>query len=40
VWNTRKLTLAVEFEGSNPMMSDRLKKLLDRVALQSVNTLG
>jgi ABC-2 type transport system permease protein len=40
VLGTRHLALAVEFEGSNPMVAERLKGLLERVALQSVNTLA
>ena len=31
------LTLNVEFEGSNPMIADRLRKLLERAALQAAN---
>jgi len=31
------LTLDVEFEGSNPMIADRLRKLLERAALQAAN---
>lgn len=37
VAQTRQLALQVEFEGSNPMVSDRLGKLLERVALQAAN---
>ncbi|MBN1678961.1 MAG: ABC-2 transporter permease [Anaerolineae bacterium] len=40
VASTRKLALAVEFEGSNPMLSERLEKLFERLALQSINTLA
>ena len=40
VISTRTLALPVEFEGSNPMIADRLESLLERVALQSVNTLA
>lgn len=37
VIETNRLALVVEFEGSNPMISDRLTKLLERVALQAAN---
>jgi ABC-2 type transport system permease protein len=40
VVQTHHLGLAVEFEGSNPMISDRLNKLLERVALQTANGLA
>jgi ABC-2 type transport system permease protein len=37
VSQTRRLALSVAFEGSNPMIADRLNKLLERVALQAAN---
>jgi ABC-2 type transport system permease protein len=37
VLQTRTLTLAVEFEGSNPMIAGQLRKMLERVALQAAN---
>jgi ABC-2 type transport system permease protein len=37
VLQTRTLTLAVEFEGSNPMIAEQLRKMLERVALQAAN---
>ncbi len=39
VIQTRQLTLNVEFEGSNPMIAERLKAMLERVAPQTANTL-
>ncbi len=40
VISTRTLALAVEFEGSNPMLTDRLRTIFERVALQTANTLA
>ena len=40
VITTRTLTLAVEFEGSNPMLSERLTTIFERVALQTASTLA
>jgi ABC-2 type transport system permease protein len=40
VIQTRKLALAVEFEGSNPMIAERLNTMFERVALQTANTLA
>lgn len=40
VVNTRTLTMQVEYEGSNPMLSDRLSTIFERVALQTANTLA
>lgn len=40
VVNTRTLTLHVSYEGSNPMISDRLDTIFERVALQTANTLA
>jgi ABC-2 type transport system permease protein len=40
VVQTRELNLAVEFEGSNPMVAEQLRNLLERVALQVANTLA
>lgn len=40
VVQTHNLALSVEFEGSNPMISERLKTLLERVALQTGNSLA
>lgn len=40
VVRTRELALAVEFEGSNPMVASQLSGLLERVALQAANTLA
>jgi ABC-2 type transport system permease protein len=40
VIQTRTLVLAVEFEGSNPMLTDRLRTIFERVALQTANTLA
>ena len=37
VTQTRHLALRVVFEGSNPMISDRLRKILERVTLQAAN---
>ncbi|MCD4687343.1 MAG: ABC transporter permease [Anaerolineae bacterium] len=36
---SRALTLPVEYEGSNPMISDRLNTMLERVGPQLMNTL-
>lgn len=40
VIRSRHLALAVEFEGSNPMIAERLRKLLERVALQAASALA
>lgn len=40
VLRSRHLALAVEFEGSNPMIAERLRKLLERVALQAASALA
>jgi ABC-2 type transport system permease protein len=40
VVQTHKLALAVEFEGSNPMIAERMRTLFERVALQAANTLA
>lgn len=40
VIETRQLTLNVEFEGSNPMIAERLNAMLERVAPQTANTLA
>jgi ABC-2 type transport system permease protein len=40
VIQTRKLALVVEYEGSNPMIADRLNTMFERVALQTANTLA
>ncbi len=40
VVNTRTLTMQVEYEGSNPMLSERLSTIFERVALQTANTLA
>lgn len=40
VIQTRALALKVEFEGSNPMIADRLNTMFERVALQAANTLA
>ncbi len=40
VIQTRSLVLPVEFEGSNPMLSERLNTMLERVAVQSINVLA
>ena len=40
VIQTRTLALEVEFEGSNPMIADRLNTMFERVALQAANTLA
>jgi ABC-2 type transport system permease protein len=40
VIQTRQLALAVEFEGSNPMIAERLNTIFERVALQTANTLA
>ncbi len=39
VIQTRELVLDVTYEGSNPMVSDRLDRILERVGPQLVNTL-
>lgn len=39
VVETRALVLDVEYEGSNPMLADRLNTMLERVAPQLMNTL-
>jgi ABC-2 type transport system permease protein len=40
VIQTRQLALDVEFEGSNPMVAQRLNTMFERVALQTANTLA
>ncbi|MBN1564160.1 MAG: ABC-2 transporter permease [Anaerolineae bacterium] len=40
VISTRTLTLDIEYEGSNPMLSERLNTIFARVALQTANTLA
>ncbi len=39
VIRTRELALDVEFEGSNPMISEQLTRILERVGPQLMNTL-
>jgi ABC-2 type transport system permease protein len=40
VIQTRQLALDVEFEGSNPVVAQRLNTMFERVALQTANTLA
>jgi ABC-2 type transport system permease protein len=40
VVQTHKLALKVEFEGSNPMIAERMRTLFERVALQAANSLA
>ncbi len=40
VIQTRALALHIEYEGSNPMIAERLNTMFERVALQAANTLA
>ncbi|MCI0708591.1 MAG: ABC transporter permease [Chloroflexi bacterium] len=40
VMSTRTLTLNVQFEGSNPMLAERLNSMLERVSGQATNTVA